>query len=731
MWKNYSKSYIKNNPHSSTSVIAAALIATLSLSLLCSLAYNFWIYEIEAIVLEEGDWQGRILGGIDDQDLPILQNFSNVKKVVVKESASEKESPVTDIYFQDPRRIYRDMPLIAKQLGKKEDSIQYHSLLLSRYLIHDPQDENPPLLLTFYLGILLLVALSLILIIHNSFEISMDARIHQFGIFSSIGATPRQIRICLLQEALALSGLPIIVGSLAGTALGYLLLKVVDIYAQDVAGRHEAVFHYHPLLLAFTLLISTLTVLFSAWIPAKRLSRITPLEAIRNTSSPQLEKQNHPRILSLFFGVEGELAGNALKARKRSLRISSVSLLFSFLGFSIMLVFTTLSRISTRYTYFERYQDSWDVMVTVKDAEISDLDLTDRLQAVPQAEDVIIYQKAEATGLLPEDQQSAELTALGGADAVAGAAYKKGMFQVKIPIVVLDDASFLDYCTQIGTVPSLDGAIVLDQIWDSINSNFREKKYIPFVKEDGKATLLLDPSQDGQTLQIPVLSYTQTVPILREEYDGHALVHFISSSMWRETARSVANAEPDSYIRILSTENASLLDLDRLEKETASAVGQEYDVQSENRIREKISNDRMFTGMMMIFGAFCALLAVIGIAHVFSDTLGFLRLRKREFAQYMSIGLTPEGMRKIFYIEAFVIAGKPLLLTFLLTALSAQLMVTASYLEPMVFWSEAPVIPILVFAAAIVFFVALAYHIGGKRLLQCDLNEILRNDTLM
>ena len=87
MWKNYSKSYIKNNPHSSTSVIAAALIATLSLSLLCSLAYNFWIYEIEAIVLEEGDWQGRILGGIDDQDLPILQNFSNVKKVVVKESA--------------------------------------------------------------------------------------------------------------------------------------------------------------------------------------------------------------------------------------------------------------------------------------------------------------------------------------------------------------------------------------------------------------------------------------------------------------------------------------------------------------------------------------------------------------------------------------------------------------------------------------------------------------------
>lgn len=43
MWKDYSKGYIKNNRASSISIMAAVLVATMFLSLLCSIAYNFWI----------------------------------------------------------------------------------------------------------------------------------------------------------------------------------------------------------------------------------------------------------------------------------------------------------------------------------------------------------------------------------------------------------------------------------------------------------------------------------------------------------------------------------------------------------------------------------------------------------------------------------------------------------------------------------------------------------------
>ncbi len=731
MWKDYSKSYMKNNRTSSLSIMAAALIATTFLSLLCSIAYNFWTYEMEKIVLEEGDWQGRIAGEINENDLAIIQNFANVEKVIVNEELTGKAETVIDIYFQNARTIYQDMPLISARLGLGEDTIQYHSLLLSRYFIHDPQDAEPPMLLAFYLGILIIVALSLVLIIRNSFELSMNARIHQFGIFSSIGATPKQVRVCLLQEAAYLSVLPMILGSLLGIVISHGLIGAVNIFAADVDGRHEAVFHYHPFIFAVTILLSALTVLFSAWIPAKKLSKMTPLEAIRNTDSLQLKNKKHSRILFMVFGMKGELVGNALKAQKKALRISALSLLLSFLGFSIMLCFTTLSGISTRYTYFERYQDAWDVMITVKDTAIADFSLTKDLQAVSGIRDVTVYQKAEAMGILPEDLQSDELTVLGGFNTIAGNSEEEGQFQVEVPIIIMDDTSFLEYCSQIGIAPSLEGAVVLNQIWDSVNSNFRYKEYIPFVKEDREKATLYNISMENQNIEIPILSYTRTAPILREEYKNYALVHFIPLTLWKEMSETIGGLEFDSYIRIFSSGDAALDDLNGLEKEIVQLLGREYEIESENRVQEKLSNDSMMQGMVMIWGAFCVLLAMIGIANVFSNTFSFLRQRKREFAQYMSIGLTPREMREMFCIEAFMIAGKPLLITLPFTVLFVQFAVTASYLDPIEFWTEAPILPILAFGAAIVFFVALAYYIGGKRLLQCNLNELLRNDAFV
>ena len=735
MWKDYSRSYIKNNRASSVSIMAAVLAATMFLSLLCSIAYNFWVYDVEQIILEEGGWQGRIVCEALDSDalsednlLSLVYQFANVEKAVINEELSKKEGKVADVYFKNVRTIYHDMPFIAAQLGLNEDSIQYNALLLSRYFIHDPADEAPPMLLALYAVILIIVAVSLILIIRGSFELSMNARIHQFGIFSSIGATPRQIRTCLLQEAMVLSMLPMLVGSMSGILISFGVIKAVNFFASDVSGRHEAVFQYHMSIFAATIFISFLTVIFSAWIPARKLSRMTPLDAIRNANGFLLKKKKHSRLLFYIFGIKGELAGNALKAQKKHLRISFISLLLSFLGFSIMLCFTTLADISTRYTYFERYQDVWDIMITLKDTELSDFVFTDELQDISGIQDATVYQKAKALTFLPEGLQSDELSSLGGLEPVAGTPKADGQFQVSAPIVVLDDTSFLNFCSQIGITPSLDGAIILNQIWDSINSNFRYKEYVPFVKEDNRTAALY---KNDKTVEIPILSYTQTVPTLREEYDNYTLVHFIPLTMWKKNLGEVFEAESDSYIRILSNETTSLTDLNGLEQEIVRLVSEQYEVESENRVQEKLSNDSLIQGMVMIWGAFCVLLATIGIANVFSNTLGFLRQRKREFARYMSIGLTPLEMRKIFCIEACVIAGKPLLITLPLTVLFVQFAVTASYLDPMAFWSEAPILPVLVFAAAIVLFVSLAYYIGGKRLLQCDLNETLRDDVLV
>ncbi len=648
---------------------------------------NFWMYEVEQIILEEGDWHGRIVcDQFDSNDQSMVCQFANVDKAVINKELSKQGEIVVDIYFQNLRNIYRDMPFISKQLGLEKDSIQYHSLFLSRYFIHDPEDKTPPLLLALYLAILIIVMLSLILIIRGSFELSMNARIHQFGIFASIGATPKQIRNCLLQEAVLLSIIPMILGSLLGIFISSGLIEAVNIFAANVSKHHKSVFHYSPFILIFTILASVLTVFFSAWIPARKLSKITPIEAIQNTGGLLLKKRKHSR----------------------------------------MLVFMTLSDISTRYTYFERYQDMWDIMITLKDTELSDFGLTDKLQDISSIQDAAVYQKAKAMTFLSEGLQSDELLSLGGFESITGAQKAEGQFQISVPIIILDDTSFLNFCSQIKITPSLDGAIILNQIWDSINSNFRYKKYIPFITEKNQTTIFY---KNDKSVEIPILSYTQTAPMLREEYENYALVHVIPLTMWNKTLEQVCEMESDSYIRILSNTTASLANLDSLEKEVTQLVG-EYKIESENRIQERLSNDNLIYGMKVILGAFCVLLAIIGIANVFLNTLGFLRQRKREFTQYMSIGLTPQEMREMLSMEAFVIIGKPLLITFFLTLLFIQFAVTASYLDPMVFWVEAPILPILIFAIAIALFVALAYYIGGKRLLQCNLNETLRNDAL-
>ena len=737
MWKNYSIDYIKNNRASGISIIAASFIAALFLSFLCCLFYNFWLDNIEGTKLEDGSWHGRITGEISGDELAVINNFANVEKAVVNEELSGEQGTVVDVYFYNKRTVYQDMSALVNILGLAEDAANYNYQLLSLYFVRIPGDNMPRLLMPAYLAIVMIVCFSLILVIHNSFAASMNSRVHQFGIFSSIGATPGQIRTCLVQEALFLSIVPIMAGILLGIIFSFGTVWGMNAFAANFAGGRQASFSCHPVILILVFFLSILTVLISAWIPARKLSRLTPLESIRGTDELQLKKKKHSPVLSALFGMEGEMAGNALKAQKKALRTTSLSLMLAFLGFMIMQCFWTLSGISTNHTYFEKYQDAWDVMATVKDTHIEDFGLINELQGMPKVDSSVVYQKAEAVCILPQDAQSKELLALGGLEVFLGDAtfYGKGLFQIKAPIFILDDESFGEFCGQIGIASRMDGTIVLNRLWDSVNSNFRYPEYIPYVKENMEAVALNNAAEKGDEnmVKIPVLACTKEYPLLREEYGKSdcPLVQFMPLSLWKEIGGQIGGAEQDTYVRVLANDRTEVDILNALENEITQIIGSEYEIESENRIQEREDNDKMIEGYELILGAFCVLLAIIGIAHVFSHTLGFLRQRKREFARYMSVGLTPEGIRKMFCIEALMIAGRPLLVTSALTIVAVAFMIRASYLDPMEFIKVAPIAPILAFVSAVFAFVALAYYLGGKKILKVSLAEALRDDTMM
>jgi len=737
MWKDYSSGYIKNNRSSGMSVMIAAFISALLLSLLLGLFYNAWKYQIESIEQEEGGWQSRIVGEFTQEDMESIKNFANVKDVVISEKGAQIPEPVIDIYFDDMGAVLDDTMQIAKVLGVSSENVIYNHELLAMYMIRDPQDTAPRLLFPLFILIAGIASFSLIIVIHNSFVVSMNARIHQFGIFSSIGATPKQIRSCLLQEAAALCILPILIGNLLGILISMGIIHMAnDLLGSDVAGRHEAVFGYHPLVLVATLLLTVATIWISAWMPARKLSRLTPLEAIKNTGELQLKRKKKSPLLTCLFGLEGELAGGALKVQKRALRTASLSLIFSFLAFTIMQSFFALSGISTRETYFERYQGVWDIMVTVKDTDVDSFSEAQKLQEISGIRSAIVYQKAMAKRIIAEDEISEDMKSFGGF-AVAGDNYVRktdGGWLVNVPIVILDDASFLAYCEQIGITPQLNGAVIWNQIRDVTNPDFRHPRYMPYVKGENAVSILRQSGKEEMTAEVQVLSYTEKVPVLREEYatlDYYELVHFIPVSLWKEIKGQIGGSEEDAYICMLGRENVTSGELDALQGQVDSLIAGNYKTESENRIQEAEANDKQIQGMMTIFGGFCVLLAVIGIGNVFSNTLGFVRQRKREFARYMSVGMTQGEIKKMFCVEALTIAGRPILITLPLAVITVGYLLKISYIEVGTFLAEAPLIPIMIFMLAIWGIVAFAYYLGWRNIRKINLAEVLRDDTMM
>ncbi len=367
------------------------------------------------------------------------------------------------------------------------------------------------------------------------------------------------------------------------------------------------------------------------------------------------------------------MAGSALKAQRRALRTALLSLIFSFLAFTIMQSFFALSGISTRETYFERYQDVWDIMVTVKDTDVNSFSETQKMQEIPGIRSAIIYQRAAAKRIIAEDEISEDMKSFGGF-AAAGDHYVSktdGGWLVNAPIVILDDVSFSAYCEQIGITPQLDGAVIWNQIRDVINPDFRHPRYMPYVKGENATSILRQSGNEEITPEIPVLSYTEKVPALREEYatlDYYELVHFIPVSLWKEIKEQIGGSEEDTYI------------------------------------------------------------CMLGIGNVFSNTLGFVRQRKREFARYMSVGMTQGEMKKMFCVEALTIAGRPILITLPPAVVTVGYMLKISYVEVGTFLAEAP---IMIFMLAIWGTVAFAYYLGWRNIRKINLAEVLRDDTMM
>ena len=231
------------------------------------------------------------------------------------------------------------------------------------------------------------------------------------------------------------------------------------------------------------------------------------------------------------------------------------------------------SQISTRETYFERYQDAWDLMVTVQNAAVDTFDKTKAVQDLDGVKNAVAYQKVMAKSILTEKALSAEMKSFGGFSHASGDDVSKveSGWRVNAQLVILDDHSFMEYCEQIGITPRLDGAVILNRIRDVTNPDFRHPVFMPYLKgnemEERAVSVLTPAAGEDRTVELAVLSYAREVPVLREEYaklDYYELVHFLPASLWKEIKEQMGADQSDLFLRVLGRENS--------EREELSAI---------------------------------------------------------------------------------------------------------------------------------------------------------------
>lgn len=210
--------------------------------------------------------------------------------------------------------------------------VRTHNALL-RYLGQTSHSQTNRELGTVFTLLLLIILVSVVLVIRNSFAMSVTERISTFGLLRLVGTSPGQLRRLVLLEAVQLAILSIPLGLLAGIAAMAITLRVVSRVELPVIENLRLLVSPWPLLLAAFL--SLLSILLAAIKPALMAGRMAPVEAVRQSQAYQLpadrsaRQQNKGSISAFFFGAAGRLAGRNVQRDKRRFRTTTFSVAVS------------------------------------------------------------------------------------------------------------------------------------------------------------------------------------------------------------------------------------------------------------------------------------------------------------------------------------------------------------------------------------------------------------------
>lgn len=196
----------------------------------------------------------------------------------------------------------------------------------------------------------LIVLLAGVVMIYNTFNISVMERTRSFGLLRCVGASKIQIKKLVRKEGFLLLRWAIPGGVLLGFAATLFCSALLKFY-NSYLFADIPLFTLSPIGIAAGMLVGILTVMIASALPAKKASRVSPMSAISEDHGIGTKKRQKEGALARLLPVDAAMGISSATAKKRTLALMSASIAISiamFLGFNVFVDFMYTSLKTTK-----------------------------------------------------------------------------------------------------------------------------------------------------------------------------------------------------------------------------------------------------------------------------------------------------------------------------------------------------------------------------------------------
>lgn len=614
-----------------------------------------------------------------------------------------------------------------------KDLLRYKGFALS--------DEYMSMLFSLAVIIIVIIAISSIFVIRNSFAISITEKTKLYGMLASIGATSKQIRHNVLFEGFVLGIIGIPAGILLGVGVIALLVVILNALLGDMLNGISFVYAVPWWAAVISAVMSAVIILFSTLSSAFRASRIAPITAIRGNNDIKINKNKRksykaPKFIKKLFGVGGEIAYKNLKRSKKKYRTTVISIIITvamfisistFIEYGMKITGDHFKNMPYNITVNANDKLSYDEYENIYKRIIADTDINSSIKACENYYGNIVG----LTDYYTEEAKAAELQ---GGDL----AYVFGV----------DNKSFKEYVTALGYNYDdvKDKALITNDFkyYNSDNILIKGKEFdLPmntvvklypngnpsYTEDDIKEIQKTDPDfvynpDDYKSVDLVIYdTINKEVPgsivsgIMSTLNEGSVLVSedyfkklFAEDNEYTSRVIVIDSAEPAQtveYIKDLGIDGLDIYNLND-QKEMMNAV----------------------VLIIAIFAyGFIIVISLIGITNVFNTINTNMRLRSKEFAMLKSIGMTKKEFNRMIRLESLFYGLKSLLIGVPLGLLGGYAIFKATGNTIMLDYSF-PTMAVLISIVFVFFVVWLIMKISISKVNKQNIIETIRNDNI-